>query len=297
MNIDLHSHSTHSDGTLSPSELLTLVGRLGIQTFALTDHDTITGLDEAQKVAQEQGVRLICGSEISCHHTLQSGYGKNQSITKTIHVVALNFDNLAKMNERLEQLQDSRENRGRTIVQKLASLLSGNQISHQEVLEVKLWQAVLKKTYDNPKAVGRAHIAQVLCEMGMVKSVQEAFDKYLADNKPAYVAIDSLSMQETIEFIHACGGVAILAHPTRYNLSATRVRKLIEDFAVFGGDAVELPSPNEPGSTRMMIDRCIEKHQLMVSVGSDFHGSTMPWRKLGQVARPNANQKGVWEIF
>ena len=132
--------------------------------------------------------------------------------------------------------------------------------------------------------------------MGAVKSIQDAFDKYLADNKPAYVAMQTLSMADAVRLIHTCGGLAVLAHPTRYGLSATRVRRLIDEFGQLGGDAVELPNA-EPISTVAMIDRCIAQHGLLVSVGSDFHGVTMPWRKLGQTATPKPNQMGVWERF
>ncbi len=293
MNIDLHSHSTCSDGTYHPSELLKLAKLAQIDVFALTDHDTILGVDMAKQEAEKLGIRLICGVEISCHHTLLGGYGKHQSLSKTIHVVALNFTDSVKMQATLQALQDSRENRGRAIVQKLSEILQDDPNIHEETL----WQAVLSKAGNNPKAVGRAHIAQVLYECGVVKDVQTAFDKYLADNKPAYVAIDTLTMQETIDLIHECGGLAVLAHPTRYNLSATRVRRLIEEFAQFGGDALELPALTEPKSTRAMIDRCVALHGLMVSVGSDFHGSNMPWRKLGQVATARADQVGVWQTF
>ncbi|MGP1606042.1 MAG: PHP domain-containing protein [Moraxella sp.] len=289
MNIDLHSHSTCSDGTYSPKELLELAHRANIQTFALTDHDTILGLKEAHQSAKVLGIRLINGVEISCKHNLTGGYGKNQAVTKSIHVVALDFYDSEKLQNRLSVLQNSRENRGWQIVQKLAEILALN----PDIL----WQKVLVKACHNPKAVGRAHIAQVLYEIGQVKTVQEAFDKFLADNKPAYVSIDAIGMQEAIGLIHQCGGYAVLAHPTRYNLSATRVRKLIAEFASFGGDAVELPNPTEPISTRAMIDRCIDGHKLMVSVGSDFHGTNMPWRKLAQVASLKANQIGIWTCF
>lgn len=293
MNIDLHSHSTCSDGTFSPSELVERAKLAHIDVFALTDHDTILGVETARQQAQKLGIHLINGVEISCHHTLLGGYGKNQSLTKTIHVVALNFPDTNKMQTALQALQDSRENRGRAIVQKLGELLKDDPNVSEEIL----WQAVLTKAGNNPKAVGRAHIAQVLTQFGVVKDVQSAFDKYLADNKPAYVAIDSLTMEQTIGLIHECGGLAVLAHPTRYNLSATRIRRLIDEFARCGGDAVELPTPSEPVSTRAMIDRCILAHDLMISVGSDFHGANMPWRKLGQVAKPHAHQTGVWEKF
>lgn len=260
--------------------------------FALTDHDTILGLDEARQTAQKLGIHVIDGVEISCHHALTGGYGKHQSTTKVIHVVALGFSKHAKLQAKLSALQDSRENRGRHIVGRLVEVLQEHKLTPSE-----LWERTLMKAGNNPKAVGRAHIAQVLHEIGVVKSVQDAFDKYLADNKPAYVAIDTISMADTVALIHECGGLAVLAHPTRYGLSATRVRKLISDFAGFGGDAVELPNPSEPTSTRAMIDRCVREHHLMVSVGSDFHGTNMPWRKLGQVATPKSDQIGIWQKF
>ena len=290
MNIDLHSHSTFSDGTYTPSELLKLAKAAQIDVFALTDHDTVLGLFEAQKQADSLGVRLIHGVEISCHHALSGGYGKNQSLEKVIHVVALGFTDIKKLQNALQSLQTNRVSRGKKIVEKLTELVM---ISDGEF---DLWQVVLQKAGGNPKAVGRAHIGQALLELGVVKNIQEAFDKYLADGKPAYVAIETIGMAQTIQLIHECGGLAVLAHPTRYNLSATRVRRLIADFAGFGGDAVELPN-HEPVSTRAMIDRCVAQHGLLVSVGSDFHGTNMPWRKLGQVARPNLNQIGVWTRF
>ena len=104
-------------------------------------------------------------------------------------------------------------------------------------------------------------------------------------------------MQHGIELIHACGGKAVLAHPTRYQLSATRVRKLIEEFAQLGGDACELPATSEPISTRRMVDRSLAEHGLAASIGSDFHGSNMPWRRLGDVPTLNDDQQGVWESF
>ncbi|OPH33560.1 PHP domain-containing protein [Moraxella lacunata] len=296
IKVDLHSHSTCSDGTLTPAHVVKLAHEMGIEIFALTDHDTTAGIDEAWQMADELGMRLIDGVEISCHHQMNSGYGKNKSTTKTIHVVALDFKDKERLNHKLNHLQNSRETRGHAIVVKMVGILT-DMADFAHIDEQALWQAVLDKANGNAKAVGRAHIACVLFEMDVVKTVQEAFDKYLADNKPAYVAIDSLSMAQTIALIHECGGISVLAHPTRYHLSATRVRKLIADFAMLGGHAVELPSPSEPTATRAMIDRCVAGHGLMVSVGSDFHGANMPWRKLGQVATPRAEQVGVWERF
>lgn len=273
--IDLHSHSTCSDGSNSPTELLKKAHQANIDVFALTDHDTLAGIPEAKKVANELGITLINGVEISCQHTLTGGYGKNKAKDKVIHVLALGFENFDEMNDTLTHIQVSRGNRGRLIVEKMAEL-TGHDFD-------ELWQAVLDKADGNADAVGRAHIAKVLLEKDIVPTMQKAFDKYLADNKAAYVPIETLSMEDTIQLIHRCGGKAVLAHPTRYNLSATRVRKLIAEFAEFGGDGCELPSNDEPISKRRMVDRSIAEHHLSVSTGSDFHGTSMPWRKLGDV--------------
>ncbi len=289
MKIDLHCHSTCSDGTYAPTEVVRRAYAAGVDVLALTDHDTLAGIDEARAAATDCGMTFINGVEISCEHTLSGGYGKNKSTNKIIHVVGLDFTDRAKMHASLQQLQDSRATRGQRITKKLSELLA---IDYDE-----LWQQVCAKADGNPQAVGRAHIGQVLFERGEVKTVQQAFDKYLADNKPAYVAINALSMARGIELIHACGGKAVLAHPTRYQLSATRVRKLIKEFAELGGDACELPSNSEPLSTRRMVDRSINEHQLTTSTGSDFHGSNMPWRRIGDVPALTADQRGVWQLF
>ena len=289
MKYDLHCHSTCSDGTYAPTEVVKRAHAAGINVLALTDHDTLVGIDEAKEAANAYDIQLINGVEISCEHTLSGGYGKNKSTNKIIHVLGLDFTDREKMHATLQQLQDSRATRGQRITKKLSELLD---IDFDE-----LWQAVLDKAGGNPQAVGRAHIGQVLFERGEVKTVQKAFDKYLADNKPAYVAIEALTMQHGIELIHACGGRAVLAHPTRYQLSATRVRKLIGEFAQLGGDACELPATSEPISTRRMVDRSIAEHNLVTSIGSDFHGSNMPWRCLGDVPILNEDQQGVWELF
>lgn len=289
MKYDLHCHSTCSDGTYAPTEVVKRAHAAGINVLALTDHDTLVGIDEAREAANAYDIQLINGVEISCEHTLSGGYGKNKSTNKIIHVLGLDFTDREKMHATLQQLQDSRATRGQRITEKLSELLD---IDFDE-----LWQAVLDKTGGNPQAVGRAHIGQVLFERGEVKTVQKAFDKYLADNKPAYVAIEALTMQHGIELIHACGGRAVLAHPTRYQLSATRVRKLIGEFAQLGGDACELPATSEPISTRRMVDRSIAEHNLVTSIGSDFHGSNMPWRCLGDVPILNEDQRGIWELF
>lgn len=289
MKIDLHCHSTCSDGTYAPAAVVQRAHAAGVQVLALTDHDTLLGIDEARAAATVCNMQLINGVEISCEHTLSGGYGKNKSTNKIIHVLGLDFTDHSQMHATLQQLQESRATRGQRITEKLSELLT---LDYAE-----LWQEICAKAGNNPQAVGRAHIGQVLFERGLVKTVQQAFDRYLADNKPGYVAIEALSMERGIELIHACGGKAVLAHPTRYQLSATRVRKLIEEFAQLGGDGCELPANSEPLSTRRMVDRSINEHQLAASIGSDFHGSNMPWRRIGDVPSLQPEQQGIWQSF
>ncbi|MDO4250292.1 MAG: PHP domain-containing protein, partial [Moraxella sp.] len=257
--------------------------------------DTTAGFVTAQAMAAHLGIKLISGVEISCHHRLMGGYGKHASIDKIIHVVALNCLDIETLQQALSHIQHSRAHRGRQMVENMAQILT--QKMNLAMTADELWQLVLAQVGGNEQAVGRAHIAQVLYEVGAVKTVQQAFDKYLADGKSAYVALESLKMAQAIQLIHQCGGFAVLAHPTRYNLSATRVRRLVEEFAQLGGDACELPAIAEPASTRAMIDRSIAQHGLLVSVGSDFHGTNIPWRKLGQVATLNKEQVGIWTKF
>lgn len=293
--IDLHSHSRASDGTHNPNELLNLAQKAGLKTFAITDHDTMAGYLSLLPKANNEGcfwhgdMQVVAGVEISCRHRLTGGYGKNAATDKIIHIVGLAIKDVQAMQEALCQLQDERAHRGRLMADKLAQLFVDDSDT--------LWQTILHKAAGNPKAVGRAHIAQALYELGKVKSLQDAFDKYLADGKAAYVPLQAWDMATAIAMIHQCGGVAVLAHPTRYHLSATRVRRLIGDFAAVGGDGVELPTDGEPISARYMIDRAVATYDLLVSVGSDFHGDSMPWRKLGVVPKPTQNQTGIWTKF
>ena len=160
-----------------------------------------------------------------------------------------------------------------------------------------IYADVIAKVDNIPDRVTRTHIARSLMEKGYVSRVQQAFDKYIKEGKKAYVKFDGLGLEDTIRVIHESGGYAVLAHPTRYDLSATNVRYLIEIFAQFGGDAIELPPVIEQLGTRQMVDRMIAEFNLKISVGSDFHGDNMPWIKLGNIPRIKDGQVGIWESF
>ena len=281
IGVDLHTHSNISDGTLTPELLVQSAIEKGIHTLALTDHDTMDGLMQAELIAKNQPIKIISGVEISSQWsrpTTQKSYG--------VHIVALNMQNPEPLQRLLTEQKKIRAERSKQICDLLIPLI-----------DMDIYEDVLAKVDDEPDRVTRTHIAKTLVEKGIVSRPQQAFDKYIKEGKKAFVKFDGLGLEETIKVIHESQGFAVLAHPTRYDMSATNIRYLIEIFAKFGGDAVELPPAIEPASTRQMVDRMIAEFNLKVSVGSDFHGDNMPWIKLGNIPRVKEGQVGIWESF
>ena len=279
--IDLHTHSNISDGTLSPELLVQAAIDVNLHTLALTDHDTMDGLQRAKIAAQGHDLNIISGAEISSQWsrpTTKKSYG--------VHIVALNMQDEAPILEALEQQKRIRAQRAKVICELL-----------EKCIGFQIYDDVLAKVENQPDRVTRTHIAKTLVEKNVVTRPQQAFDRFLKEGKRAFVKFEGLGLKETIHVIHQSKGFAVLAHPTRYDLSATNVRYLIELFATLGGDAIELPPPMEPLSTRQMIDRMIEQYQLAVSIGSDFHGENMPWIKLGNTPKPTDKQHWIWENF
>jgi len=279
--VDLHTHSNISDGTMTPELLVQAALEKGIHTLALTDHDSMDGLIQAEQFAKNQPIQIISGVEISSQWSrpeTKKSYG--------VHIVALNMQNPEPLQQLLTQQKKIRAERAKQICDLLIPLI------HQDI-----YAEVVAKVDGEPDRITRTHIAKTLVEKGFVQRAQQAFDKYIKEGKKAYVKFDGLGLAETIQVIHESQGFAVLAHPTRYDLSATNTRYLIEIFAQYGGDAVELPPAMEPASTRQMVDRMIAEHGLKVSVGSDFHGDNMPWIKLGNIPRVKEGQVGIWESF
>ncbi|MCU4315488.1 PHP domain-containing protein [Acinetobacter bereziniae] len=279
--IDLHTHSNISDGTLTPALLVEAAIEKGIHTLALTDHDSMDGLIQAEQFAKNQPIQIISGVEISSQWSrpaTKKSYG--------VHIVALNMQNPEPLQLLLTAQKKIRAERAKEICELLIPLI------HQDI-----YADVVAKVDGEPDRITRTHIAKTLVEKGIVQRAQQAFDKYIKEGKKAYVKFDGLGLAETIQVIHESQGFAVLAHPTRYDLSATNIRYLIELFAQHGGDAIELPPAIETASTRQMVDRMIAEHALKVSVGSDFHGDNMPWIKLGNIPHVKEGQIGIWESF
>ncbi|MCU4481636.1 PHP domain-containing protein [Acinetobacter ursingii] len=279
--IDLHTHSNISDGTLSPDALVKSAVECGIHTLALTDHDTMDGVELVRKTAQQYDIHIISGVEISSQWSrpaTKKSYG--------VHIVALDMQQPEPLQDALRIQKKIRAERAKQICHLLKSCIGQD-----------IYEDVLTLVDGEADRITRTHIAKTLVNKGIVSRPQQAFDRFLKEGKRAFVKFDGLSLQETIQIIHQSEGYAILAHPTRYDLSATNVRYLIELFAQLKGDAVELPPSGEPLSTRQMVDRMIEQLELKVSIGSDFHGDNMPWIKLGHTPVPKADQQGIWNVF
>ncbi|QNH50834.1 PHP domain-containing protein [Acinetobacter venetianus] len=283
--VDLHTHTLISDGTFSPEQLVQAAIDLKIDLLAITDHDTMDGLERAQRYVFEQvqtpDIKIVSGVEISSQWSrpnIKKSYG--------VHIVALNMQDEAPIKTMLENQKKIRAERAKVI----CGLL-------EKCIGFDIYPDVVAKVDGHADRVTRTHIAKTLVEKNIVSRPQQAFDRFLKEGKKAFVKFEGIGLKETIEVIHASQGLAVLAHPTRYDLSATNIRYLIELFASLGGDAVELPPSIEPASTRQMVDRMIEQFDLAVSIGSDFHGDNMPWIKLGQTPRVKEGQKGIWDRF
>ena len=279
--VDLHTHTHISDGTYSPEQLVEAAVDLKIKMLAVTDHDTMDALSRAKKHAKEYDIKIISGVEISSQWSrpnIKKSYG--------VHIVALNMQDETPIKAMLENQKKVRAERAKVI----CSLL-------EKCIDFDIYPDVIAKVDGHPDRVTRTHIAKTLVEKNIVSRPQQAFDRFLKEGKKAFVKFEGLGLKETIDVIHASQGFAVLAHPTRYDLSATNIRYLIELFAESGGDAVELPPSVEPASTRQMVDRMIQQFDLAVSIGSDFHGDNMPWVKLGNTPRVKEGQIGIWESF
>lgn len=254
--IDLHTHSTFSDGTFTPLQLVKYAEEKGLKAFALTDHDTTEGVKEAKSI--ETNVEVISGVEISTR------YDK-----KEIHIVGLYVnENDADLNKQLKYYREKRVTRNFEILEKLNSL--GVNITIDDVKE--------SCTGD---VISRAHIAKALVSKGFVGSYTEAFDRYLGDNKCAYVSRETLNYEESMELITKAGGVPVLAHPLLYKMSDTNLENMMVKLRQKGLKAVEVYYSTHSNSDTQHIMAMANRVGLIYSGGSDFHGATKPKIDMG----------------
>ena len=254
--IDLHTHSTFSDGTFTTLQLVKYAEEKGLKAFALTDHDTTEGVKEAKSI--ETNVEVISGVEISTR------YDK-----KEIHIVGLYVnENDADLNKQLKYYREKRVTRNFEILEKLNSL--GVNITIDDVKE--------SCTGD---VISRAHIAKALVSKGFVGSYTEAFDRYLGDNKCAYVPRETLNYEESMELITKAGGVPVLAHPLLYKMSDTNLENMMVKLRQKGLKAVEVYYSTHSNSDTQHIMAMANRVGLIYSGGSDFHGATKPKIDMG----------------
>ncbi len=257
--IDLHVHSTSSDGSFAPEEVVELAKASRLSHFALTDHDTVSGVDRALHHADTiGGITVIPGTELSCY------YGKRE-----IHIVGLfvNHRDGVFLNE-LQKLKDARETRNEKMVQNFVD--AGIALTLEEL------------KHGNPNSViTRAHFARVLVEKGYCRDKAEAFDKYLGIGCPFYLPKPKVTPEHVLKLITNAGGTAILAHPYSYKLSKTEVEELLEYLIPLGLSGMECYySTYDMGQTQELRSMALSKG-LLVSGGSDFHGVIKPDISIG----------------
>lgn len=255
---DLHCHSTASDGTLAPAQVVALAKQNGVDVLALTDHDCVDGLAAARIAAQEQGIELVAGVEISCDWD-----------GRTIHVVGLNIDpDNPGLQAGLAALQTMRRQR---------ALDMGARLEKNGIAGALEWTTQQLQHLN----VTRTHFARYLVAQGKAKDMQNAFDRYLGSGKPGYVKTRWVDFGQAVGWINGAGGVAVVAHPSRYDFSYTKCKIMLDDFKSSGGAGIEVVYG---GCDRGRIDthvRLCKALELAGSCGSDFHDLNIPWTRLG----------------
>jgi predicted metal-dependent phosphoesterase TrpH len=251
--LDLHVHTTHSDGSSTPAEVVRLAHRAGVTAMAITDHDITTGIAEATTAGMELGIEVIPGIEISSIH------GGSE-----LHILGYFLDPRdAGLHERLTVLRESRHRRNPKIIERLQAL--GIDITYEEV-----------RALAGTDSVGRPHIARLLMEKGVVASAKEAFDRFLADGRPAYVPRLLPSPAEAIQWIRSAQGLAVLAHPTWVKTVEGTLTDLVRQLKTDGLDGIEVHySTHTPRQTRDYLSLA-KQLGLLITGGSDFHGLTKP---------------------
>lgn len=259
MTIDLHTHSTASDGTLSPTELVKHAKEVGLDAIALTDHDTFKGLAEAQAAGKEFGVEVIRGCELSLETPDGVGW---------MHVLALFLPpDPQELQEAFDWVIAGRKERNHEIVEKLRKL--GVNITYEAVA------ARAKGT------VGRPHFAQEMLSLGVVSSINEAFSVWLGDYGRAYVPKRKLKPKQAFDILNNIGATSILAHPFALNLSLQDTDNFIAEFKGMGLDGIEAIYSEHSKADTKAYCKMAEKHGLLISGGSDFHGTVKPHISLG----------------
>ena len=272
MNVDLHSHSSRSDGVLPPAQVAARAHEQGVQWWALSDHDETSGLAEAAEAARALGLGFIPGVEISV--TFCGG---------TVHILGLNIDaDQTDLRDGLAGIRRSRFERAGQI----ATLLQDCGIENA-------FEGALQHV-DNPDLIGRVHFARHLLEQGHCKNLQQAFDRYLGEGKRAYVPIHWVDLESAVGWIRAAGGKAVIAHPGRYRYTPQQFNAFFDTFRALGGVGIEVVSSGHTPAQCTRYAQVARSYGFEASRGSDFHTPGISRTELGRVPPLPDDLVPVW---
>jgi hypothetical protein len=268
---DLHTHSTASDGTLAPAELVARAAASGVNVLALTDHDTLEGLAAAKTAAGVAGLILAPGVEISVT------WGG-----RTVHIVGLGIDpEDAALRSGLARLTDYRLWRAEEIGRRLSK------VGIEGAFEGA-------RAYANGRMIGRTHFARFLVRRGHAPSVRDVFKHYLVKGKPGHIAGEWASLDEAVGWIGGAGGQAVIAHPARYRFTSAKLRRLIGELKEHGGAGIEVVSGSHSRDEYPVFARHARENGLLASAGSDYHGPENPWLELGRLPPLPVGCTPIW---
>ena len=252
-SIDLHAHTTHSDGSATPEELIAQACAKGARAVAITDHDTVSAIAQARVAAGSAGIEFVPGIEISAEFS-----------PGTMHILGYFIDEQSEqLGAKLDELRQARARRNPQIAERLQAL--GFDINYDEVAGLA-----------GNQVVGRPHFGRLMIQKGYVATMQEAFDRFLKKDAVAYVPKTRLSPRDSIALIHNAGGVAVLAHPYQLKVSNEETEQLIGDLAELGLDGIEAVYSRHSASERITYTEMAARQGLLVTGGSDYHGSYKP---------------------
>lgn len=272
--IDMHIHTTFSDGTYTPSNVIDLAHKTGLKAIAITDHDTIDGIQFAKQKAKDLNIELIEGIEFSC------GYNSIE-----IHILGYFLDITNKdFLSLLDSLKKTRDKRNKELIKKLQSI--GIKLCLDDVASVCGGNLITK-----------AHFAKALVEKGYAKTTQDAFNIYLGKNKPAYISRDLIDYKQAIKYIKNTGGKAVLAHPYIYKLSEKELETLIKNLKENNIDGIECYYPSNTTNQTNHLLNLAKKYNLKITAGSDFHGDNRKEVTLGNIFLQNKVDYNILENF
>ncbi|MCY7370577.1 MAG: PHP domain-containing protein [Polaromonas sp.] len=275
LNADLHCHSVVSDGTLTPEQLVERAKANGVELWALTDHDEIGGIARAAAAAQAQGLNYLTGAEISVTFA-----------GETVHIVGLGFDaQNPQLVAGLHQTRSGRELRAREMADGLAKV--GIKGSFEGALQF----------VGNPELISRTHFARFLVESGVCSETHEVFRKYLTEGKPGYVPHRWAALKDAVHWITEARGVAVIAHPARYNFTANEEYALFTEFKNHGGQAVEVVTGSHTAQEAVKYAETAQEFGLAASRGSDFHSPGESRCDLGALPLLPGALSPVWELL